>query len=514
VHTDPGVIDRPAEEGARVVALALLADCDLAAGRLESGGDAEALHDFRVGLRRMRTILRSFRPWLSDTVRRKAEKKLARLARATNAARDAEVQLAFVGEQREAVGERQRAGLDFLEARLHARRRAGSPSHERLVARYRRTSAKLAARLQRFEGRLDGAHRGPSLGAALAGLVAGELDDLCARLGRVAGAADEHAIHKARIAGKRLRYLLEPLRGNPHGDARAAVKELKRLQDVLGDLHDAHVLSREIAAALVDAAAERARRLHAAYQDGATRARVRADLAASPRSGVLAMVRLVRERRDALFGELDGTWRKGGGLDALAAEVRGVAGALEARAGGHVAAERRWLVTAVPSRFEDAPAVEVDQGWLPGELVRERVRRVRDGERETFWRALRHGGAGQLDAEEETSREVFEALWPLTEDHRLGVRRRSVEDGGAAWEIDEVQGRDLVLARVRLPPGGDAAVPEWLQPCVVREVTDDPGYGDEALAAALPQRDAVPADGSPPRDGDAAAQREERSGAP
>ena len=62
MQIDEDVIDRNAEEGARVVALALIAECDRAAGRLASGEDDEALHDFRVALRRLRTTLRAFRP--------------------------------------------------------------------------------------------------------------------------------------------------------------------------------------------------------------------------------------------------------------------------------------------------------------------------------------------------------------------------------------------------------------------------------------------------------------------
>src|SRR6266702_3511109 len=97
------LIDRSAEEGARVVALGLLSDADQAARALELQDDDEALHDFRVALRRLRSVLRAFRPWLAGTVRRKHEKRLKRLGRGTNAARDAEVQLAWLSSEREAL---------------------------------------------------------------------------------------------------------------------------------------------------------------------------------------------------------------------------------------------------------------------------------------------------------------------------------------------------------------------------------------------------------------------------
>jgi CHAD domain-containing protein/CYTH domain-containing protein len=480
MDVEEAVIDRSAEEGARVVALALAADCDAAAKRLAGGKDAEALHDFRVGLRRLRTTLRAFRPWLEDSVRPRTEKRLKKLARGTNDARDAEVQLGFLDDQAHLLGSRQRAGLDFLRDRFDARRRAGEGRGSELADEYGRISRKLAKRLQTYEGHLAAAST-TTFGAVVATLVRDQFAEMRARLEDVAGAGDEEHVHRARIAGKRLRYLLEPLRGNRHADAQAAVKRLKKLQDLLGDMHDAHVLSHEIASALVDAAAERARQLHAAVYDGGD---ARTRLAGSPRAGVLAMVRLVRERRDALFEELQRTWR-GGGLDALSGEIAAVVEALEMRAGGRVETERKYLLAGLPPRAEGAPAHEIEQGWIPGERLRERVRRVRgpDGN-ERFWRALKHGaGPQRLEAEEETTREVFDALWGLTAGRRVRKRRHHVPDAGVVWEIDQFSDRDLVLAEVELPANApEASPPEWLRPFVVREVTGDPAYLNETLA--------------------------------
>ena len=45
------------------------------------GGDTEALHDFRVALRRLRSTLRTYRPWLGDGARRKHVKRLRAVAR-------------------------------------------------------------------------------------------------------------------------------------------------------------------------------------------------------------------------------------------------------------------------------------------------------------------------------------------------------------------------------------------------------------------------------------------------
>ncbi len=488
MQIDEDVIDRNAEEGARVVALALVAECDRAAGRLASGEDDEALHDFRVALRRLRTTLRAFRPWLEGSVRPRMEKRLRKLARATNAARDAEVQLAWLSAQRHAFAGRQQVGLDLLCDRIAGRCDGADGERARLLARYARMSGRLARRLQTYEGHVDASAASGPLGGVLGTLLSDQVGALRQRLGAIRAAGDDEDVHRARIEAKRLRYLLEPLRGNRHADARDVVKRLKSLQDALGELHDCHVLAGEIASALVDAAAQRARRLFAAvYEAGASGDGLRDELRGSARPGLLALARVLRERRDALFAGLEREWRAEG-IRALAAEAQAIAGALEARAGGKVESERKYLLAAVPPRAEEVPALEIAQGWLPGAHLHERIRRVSGPEGERYWRGLKQGtGRQRLETEDETTREVFEALWPFTEGRRVSKLRRKVEDSGLTWEIDQFLDRDLVLAEVELPVrSADAPLPEWLRPLVVREVTDDPAYHNEVLALSAP----------------------------
>jgi CHAD domain-containing protein len=330
------VMDLPAQEGARVAALELLGEARAAAEALAAGSGDEPLHDFRVALRRLRSVLRTLRPWLEDSVRPRHEKRLRRIARSTNEARDAEVQLAWLATKRAALSSRQRVGCDLLVARYEARARGG-PGAARVAERFHRAADKLQRRLGTDERRVEpGGEPGASFGGVLAALLAEQVAALSERMAAIGDPSDQEGVHRARIEGKRLRYLLEPLRGHRGADASEAVRSLKRLQDLLGDLHDAHVLSSELRDAFVDAAAERARQLHAAaYAHGASDASIRDRLRASPRPGLLALVRAVRERRDALHAELEREWR-GGGIRALTAEVRGLAAALEARAGGEL----------------------------------------------------------------------------------------------------------------------------------------------------------------------------------
>ena len=86
----PNLLDRSAEESARLLALSYLDQIDRAERRLANPSDREALHDFRVGLRRLRSTLSSYRVQLQDSITPSMRRRIRDLARATNAGRDTE----------------------------------------------------------------------------------------------------------------------------------------------------------------------------------------------------------------------------------------------------------------------------------------------------------------------------------------------------------------------------------------------------------------------------------------
>jgi hypothetical protein len=84
-------------------------------------------------------------------------------------------------------------------------------------------------------------------------IVCVRLDELCSFMPRAAG--DMRALHDMRIAAKRLRYALE-VTGDCFGDyARSAIKPVKALQDVLGEIHDCDQHLPQVAALLDEAIA-------------------------------------------------------------------------------------------------------------------------------------------------------------------------------------------------------------------------------------------------------------------
>ncbi|HEY9420766.1 MAG TPA: CHAD domain-containing protein, partial [Thermoanaerobaculia bacterium] len=65
------LLARSPEEGARLLALSFLDQARAARPRLADPSDSEALHDFRVALRRLRSCLRAYRSFLDESVPRK-----------------------------------------------------------------------------------------------------------------------------------------------------------------------------------------------------------------------------------------------------------------------------------------------------------------------------------------------------------------------------------------------------------------------------------------------------------
>jgi CYTH domain-containing protein len=122
---------------------------------------------------------------------------------------------------------------------------------ERLEARFGRA---LGSYTERIQLRRDGsATAPPPFADALAPRVRNQATELEQHLNHVRSPRDEEEGHEARIAAKRLRYLLEPVLRVVPGTAEV-VERLKALQDILGDLHDAQVFGAEITGLAVDAA--------------------------------------------------------------------------------------------------------------------------------------------------------------------------------------------------------------------------------------------------------------------
>jgi CHAD domain-containing protein len=297
-----------AEEGARRLALEHLARAAAARDRLVQGTDPEALHDYRVELRRLRSCLRAYRKQVRGTVTRKSFRQLRRLTRGTSGSRDLEVHLAWLGQQLEEAGESDRPGMSWLIGRFDAARdQAWNEMQTQDSLLFPRVHRRLARQLSRFRTtiRLDGVPRELSTAAATAVRIRATSERLRDRLRWILrGYASETEIHRARIAAKHLRYLLEPFAAwIPDGDVVA--ERLKALQNVFGDAHDAHVFTAELRDALLEA--------RRTVSDGA-------DVV----TGLMTLMTTLHARGRQAFEETAPAWL-GEGANGFFAQVDGVA---------------------------------------------------------------------------------------------------------------------------------------------------------------------------------------------
>lgn len=263
------------------------------------GRDPEGVHDMRVATRRLRAALKVFTPWLDADELARLAPAVRTLTRALGRVRELDVlRLRLSGLAAQATPQRALA-IEAVDARL-ARRR--SRARSRMMAAFARVDLdRLDLRLQRLVAQLgrhldpaaaprdpsldapsidavSAAHVPPSSAAAhpvdapidvlLSALAAEVLDeardvsmaDLPVEIGTVRSA---EALHRVRIAAKKLRYTLEIVAPYLGAGGTAAVKRLRGVQEKLGDFHDDCVLDDTLRPE-VERAHERARPLLAA----------------------------------------------------------------------------------------------------------------------------------------------------------------------------------------------------------------------------------------------------------
>ena len=319
------LLSRSDEEAARRLALKALSAARAAERRLGDRSDPEALHDFRVAVRRLRSLLRAYGPQLESSVRKKDRRRLRRIQRATGAGREAEVALEWLTKQQADLAPEHLAGLNWLSAKLLARRRECARSLDGdLREAFKRTAEALEERLaiMRSEQNLLAERPNVSFARTLANLTESHATDLLVQLGQIARMDDSAALHQGRIMGKRLRYLLEPVRAYVQ-EAQPVVKRSKRLQDVLGDLNDVHVLMAEIDRAFEEALTHKAERIKQSLGRGDID-RARREASMSEWVGLVELYsRLENERRE-LISKLRDQWLTGE-LDALVGRARHLA---------------------------------------------------------------------------------------------------------------------------------------------------------------------------------------------
>jgi CHAD domain-containing protein len=209
--------------------------------------DTEFLHDLRVAVRRTRSALKLAGQPLPADLTAAYRPEFRWLGDLTTPTRDLDVYLLGFGDMVAGLVGAEPADLDpFQEYLLRAR----AAAHRDLTRGLR--SARFARLARQWRGDLDGirpARRRPTvaqLGARR--IAAAQRRALRAGLG-ITGASPAQDLHDLRKDCKELRYLVEMF-GSLHDPAQRwqAIRELKALQDCLGEFQDAEVQRAELRA--------------------------------------------------------------------------------------------------------------------------------------------------------------------------------------------------------------------------------------------------------------------------
>ena len=149
-------LSEPTQLGVRIVGRELLNRLREKSEHLGSDDHPDALHDFRVAVRRLRSWVRAFDDDLSATVRPKAQRRLKRIADATRASRDFEVHIDWLDRFARSRKGRYREATEWLVERARDRKaRADLELQEMLNENLERTIAQLTHGLSHYVVSLD-----------------------------------------------------------------------------------------------------------------------------------------------------------------------------------------------------------------------------------------------------------------------------------------------------------------------------------------------------------------------
>jgi CHAD domain-containing protein len=218
----------PAVEHVREYLRAQLDELQRTDALIRVGDDPEAVHDFRVAVRRSRSVLRSTRAIFDERWLAVLRGELSWLAGELSALRDSDVLLARLAKE---AGPEGAPVVKLLQA-------------DRRRARKKALVALSSARYLELLDRLADAVESPPVRRSelsLERVAAAEFARLRRIARRIGPDADDAVIHRARIRAKHARYAAELAAPIAGAKARRFIAEAKRFQDVVGAHQDATV---------------------------------------------------------------------------------------------------------------------------------------------------------------------------------------------------------------------------------------------------------------------------------
>jgi CHAD domain-containing protein len=219
-----------------------------------AAGDDRAVHQARVTSRRLREAVPVLATGLKGSKAGKARRKIRRLTRALGTVRELDVTIHLLDELARSASV-PRIAVEEVRARVLKER---DERRKLMLQRLDEVNAnKLDRRLSSVGAALDAA-ASETWRKALAARLAERARRLTMAIDSAGHMYAPERLHALRIAAKKLRYGLELAADSGLRDAAPLVRTIKRVQDMLGKLHDLQVLQTHVAAVQAEPRSDRA----------------------------------------------------------------------------------------------------------------------------------------------------------------------------------------------------------------------------------------------------------------
>jgi CHAD domain-containing protein len=239
----------PAREALRRMLLQFLSIIKLNLTGILEDWDSEFLHDFRVAMRRSRSIMGQAKHVFPNSRISQFRRRLGTLQKSTNHLRDLDVYLLRKEQYRSILPEKFRPGIDFLFQKIQQER---SQEHQKIKAAL--SSPSCLKVITEWENYLQNRNIPNSRNSDLKifpfsrRIISLRLQKVLQKGNQLLGKKPaQNKLHELRIECKKLRYLLEFFSSlYPEKKISLLVDHLKILQDLLGDINDLSIQIRDL----------------------------------------------------------------------------------------------------------------------------------------------------------------------------------------------------------------------------------------------------------------------------
>ncbi len=263
--------------------------------------DIEFIHRMRVASRRIRSCFPLFNDCFPPKKYREWRKEIRNITRTLREARDADVQIAFLKTYIENLEEESlRPGAERFLLRLRQRRERVQPRVIKATDRLEESGVvKDIEKLCRWMSKgCDADLRSTEVYQKALASITSRLEDIFSHEASVYIPLNIEEHHAMRIAVKRLRYTMEVFSPIYEGELEKEIEVCKKLQDLLGDMHDYDIWMENLPQFMEE---ERAYSLD--YFGNADSFRIL-------EPGLLHLQQYLRERRSAVYEEFVACWKE------------------------------------------------------------------------------------------------------------------------------------------------------------------------------------------------------------